>query len=208
MPMEKTIQAKHVPEAVIFTRLLHAPGWMYTFEIAEWMDSDALARNFYSSPELRGVPWKVLQAKLKALRRRGLIDGCACGCRGDWELTTEGVAYAKRKGYPVQIEDIVTVEDISMASAKKALKDLREDYLALEKQTDMLSLCLKHLLDREGRVRLTLEDMKAADLLPAIEVTMDEALGVASYQLARDPSKGSLLDAVRPVLNVIVDNEK
>lgn len=33
-----------------------------------------------------GAPWKVLLAKAKALHRRGLLDGCFCGCRGDYEL--------------------------------------------------------------------------------------------------------------------------
>lgn len=27
---------------------------------------------------------KVIRAKLKAMRRRGIIDGCICGCRGDF----------------------------------------------------------------------------------------------------------------------------
>jgi len=25
-------------------------------------------------------------------RRRGLVTGCDCGCRGDWELTAAGLA--------------------------------------------------------------------------------------------------------------------
>lgn len=35
-------------------------------------------------------PPKVVAAKLKALVRRGLLDGCTCGCRGDYELTYDG----------------------------------------------------------------------------------------------------------------------
>ena len=31
-----------------------------------------------------GVPYKVALAKARKLIRRGLLDGCACGCRGDW----------------------------------------------------------------------------------------------------------------------------
>jgi hypothetical protein len=30
-------------------------------------------------------PTKVVQAKLKSAVRRGLLTGCACGCRGDFE---------------------------------------------------------------------------------------------------------------------------
>lgn len=37
-----------------------------------------------------GVPDKVVLAKARRLIRRGLIGGCACGCRGDFYLTTAG----------------------------------------------------------------------------------------------------------------------
>lgn len=33
-----------------------------------------------------GVPWKVVLAKAKRLVRRDLIDGCTCGCRGDFQV--------------------------------------------------------------------------------------------------------------------------
>ena len=39
------------------------------------------------------APRKVILAKMRALLRRGLIDGCACGCRGDFELTLKGDAF-------------------------------------------------------------------------------------------------------------------
>lgn len=29
---------------------------------------------------------KVANAKLRKMKRRGLVDGCACGCRGDWTI--------------------------------------------------------------------------------------------------------------------------
>lgn len=38
--------------------------------------------------DVPGVPEKVLLAKAKRLIKRGLIDGCACGCRGDFEIAT------------------------------------------------------------------------------------------------------------------------
>lgn len=39
-----------------------------------------------------GLPPKVVLAKAKRLLRRAVIDGCACGCRGDFEVLpiTEG----------------------------------------------------------------------------------------------------------------------
>lgn len=39
------------------------------------------------------TPPKVALAKMRALIRRGLVEGCACGCRGDFELTAKGRAW-------------------------------------------------------------------------------------------------------------------
>ncbi len=41
------------------------------------------------------VPPKVVLAKLHALLRRKLITGCACGCRGDFNITEAGTALAE-----------------------------------------------------------------------------------------------------------------
>lgn len=30
------------------------------------------------------IPWKVVNAKCASMIRRGLLDGCTCGCRGDF----------------------------------------------------------------------------------------------------------------------------
>lgn len=47
----------------------NAPKWTMTYQ---------LEREF---PE---VPYKVLLAKMRSLVKRGIIGGCACGCRGDF----------------------------------------------------------------------------------------------------------------------------
>lgn len=39
------------------------------------------------------MPPKVVLAKCRQLIKRKLIDGCPCGCRGDFELTREGAAW-------------------------------------------------------------------------------------------------------------------
>lgn len=36
------------------------------------------------------VPTKLLLAKLEHMERRGLIDGCTCGCRGDFVVLKKG----------------------------------------------------------------------------------------------------------------------
>jgi hypothetical protein len=40
-----------------------------------------------------GTPYKVQLAKMRQLHRRGFVGGCACGCRGDWEITDEGLEF-------------------------------------------------------------------------------------------------------------------
>lgn len=42
--------------------------------------------------EVPGVPGKVVLAKFRRVKHRGLADGCDCGCRGDFELTDAGRA--------------------------------------------------------------------------------------------------------------------
>lgn len=37
-----------------------------------------------------GCDWKLMNAKMNGLLRRGLVDGCPCGCRGDWHITPKG----------------------------------------------------------------------------------------------------------------------
>lgn len=49
---------------------------------------------YYAMPE--GTPRKVALAKMKSLYKRGLVGGCACGCRGDFEITDKGLALIGR----------------------------------------------------------------------------------------------------------------
>jgi hypothetical protein len=37
-------------------------------------------------PLFPGVPFKVLLAKARGLMKRGYLDGCPCGCRGDMQV--------------------------------------------------------------------------------------------------------------------------
>jgi len=39
------------------------------------------------------VPPKLLLAKMRQLYNREFVGGCACGCRGDWEITDKGLAF-------------------------------------------------------------------------------------------------------------------
>lgn len=49
-----------------------------------------------------GIPGKLVVAKMGMLIRRRLVDGCTCGCRGDFVLTDKGRAFlASRLKCPV-----------------------------------------------------------------------------------------------------------
>lgn len=37
------------------------------------------------------IPIKLIRSKYKSLVKRGLIGGCYCGCRGDFEITDKGL---------------------------------------------------------------------------------------------------------------------
>jgi hypothetical protein len=47
-----------------------------------------------------GTPEKLARAKMKRLVDRGLVDGCSCGCRGDWELTLKGSEFLTEEKEP------------------------------------------------------------------------------------------------------------
>lgn len=39
-----------------------------------------------------GIPPKLALAKMRMMIRRGVVDGCPCGCRGDFVITEKGLA--------------------------------------------------------------------------------------------------------------------
>lgn len=51
--------------------------------LSDHVDSDPVL-------EVPGVPEKVVLAKARKLIRQGVISGCACGCRGDFEVVRSG----------------------------------------------------------------------------------------------------------------------
>lgn len=60
------------------------------------------------------VPNCVLRKKLDNLARKGLLDGCGCGCRGDFRITPKGVA---------RLLVLAAVQDKNTASFLKFLYD-------------------------------------------------------------------------------------
>lgn len=78
------MQAKDCPELPILHLLGSKDGWwsMHGPEIS-------VDRSVHPAfpPD---APYKVMLAKMSSLIRRGLVSGCDCGCRGDFELTAAG----------------------------------------------------------------------------------------------------------------------
>lgn len=71
----KDITDDEVIEAVRATQGMHGvPQWSSLWDIQEMLSA---------------FPAKVVLAKLRALVKKGKIRGCACGCRGDFELPRE-----------------------------------------------------------------------------------------------------------------------
>jgi hypothetical protein len=74
------MQAKHVPEAPILkflSELNQRSGtWFQGYD--------------NSVPVPKGTPDRVIIAKMRSLIKRGLVTGCTCGCRGNYEITDKG----------------------------------------------------------------------------------------------------------------------
>lgn len=77
------MQAKDIDDRVMLTFVRDKQS-----EKGNWVNT----WDFEDSP-LGAYPPKVRLAKCKALIRRGLMDGCTCGCRGDFELTSKGYEF-------------------------------------------------------------------------------------------------------------------
>lgn len=82
------MQCKDIPNLPILQFLLKADykpnrPWATWFERYD---------NSVTRAMPKGVPENLVRAKMNMLIRRGLVDGCSCGCRGDYEITDKGKA--------------------------------------------------------------------------------------------------------------------
>jgi hypothetical protein len=78
-------QAKDVDEAAVIAAIqrLRTTPYPYSGVVPQdkrWVHFDELHDAF---PD---VPKKVFRAKLAAMIRKDILDGCTCGCRGDFEI--------------------------------------------------------------------------------------------------------------------------
>ena len=77
------MQCKDVPTIPILQFLKKHKGmWCSLFNGGPlpWI-FDAMPKN---------IPWNLKLAKMNKLIRKGHVSGCACGCRGDFEITEKG----------------------------------------------------------------------------------------------------------------------
>lgn len=84
-PVRKALQCKHIADRPVLEFLASLNGrWGASY--SDWPTGVGIAM-------LPGIPHKLIVAKMNMLIRRGLVDGCTCGCRGDYELTPKGKAF-------------------------------------------------------------------------------------------------------------------
>lgn len=84
------MQCKNIPERPILEFLLKHKG-----RRCFWGGpSDSPGNSGYEHNVERGfpcgIPGKLVRSKMRKLIERGLVSGCACGCRGDFEITEKG----------------------------------------------------------------------------------------------------------------------
>lgn len=53
-----------------------------------------------------GIPGKLVRAKMRRLIARGLVTGCACGCRGDFEITDKGESWLTTQQQSATIKNV------------------------------------------------------------------------------------------------------
>lgn len=76
------MQAKDVSDARMLETLASVRGRHGVPRWSSWFDV---------RDRMPDVPPKVALAKLKSMVKRGVIKGCTCGCRGDFELRDTSV---------------------------------------------------------------------------------------------------------------------
>lgn len=80
------MQCKDIPDAPILERVWeinNSDSWAHWFDVHH----ERSVRPAFP-PD---CPFKLVLAKMRKLIERGLLDGCPCGCRGDYIVTRKGL---------------------------------------------------------------------------------------------------------------------
>lgn len=78
------MKCKDIPDKPILEFL-----WKHRGRSATWSGYGISMPNVADAMPI-GTPPKLPLAKMRMLIRRGLVDGCPCGCRGDFVITAKG----------------------------------------------------------------------------------------------------------------------
>lgn len=89
------MKTSDIPDALILEFLAGNQGhWTMIFgRKFSWWGSDGMSDPLHEAdPWPKEMPEKLALSKMRSLHRRGLVGGCPCGCRGDFEITDKGLA--------------------------------------------------------------------------------------------------------------------
>lgn len=88
------MQAKDISDLDVLNYLYDKQGSWTFLLYGSLKDIRDIADVYYAMPP--GTPHKVALAKMRALHKRGLVGGCPCGCRGDFEITDKGLQFLNK----------------------------------------------------------------------------------------------------------------
>lgn len=91
--MGSRMQCKDIPDLPILEFLAGPYDDWDVWGTATWFGDE------YPDSVTRAMPAdiddRLILAKMRSLMRRGLVQGCGCGCRGDFEITEAGRAHIR-----------------------------------------------------------------------------------------------------------------
>ncbi len=90
--MKDRPQCKDIPDRPILEFLAKLP------QPANWGWPDETNPDSVRHAMPADIDDRLVVAKMRMLIRRGLVHGCGCGCRGDFEITAAGKDYLKSTG--------------------------------------------------------------------------------------------------------------
>lgn len=84
------MQCKDIPDGPILEFLANQPMRYGSRVWANWFGDEH--ENSVTRAMPPSTPGKLVLAKMRQMIRRGVVDGCPCGCRGDFVITEKGLA--------------------------------------------------------------------------------------------------------------------
>lgn len=77
------MKCKDIPDKPILEFLSRNPKQWHNWYFKDQFDVSQVMPD--------GIPEKIILAKMRMMIRRGVVDGCDCGCRGDFTITNKGL---------------------------------------------------------------------------------------------------------------------